>query len=45
VDLLTGDVYALEEYESASGMTKFSGLPLADYPLAIAERGELLFKS
>ncbi len=45
IDLLTGSVYALESFESASGKTKFSGLPLADYPLAIAERSELLLRS
>ena len=41
LDLLRGDVYALEAFESDTEETKFKGLPLADYPMAIAERGEL----
>lgn len=41
VDLLTGDVYALQEFETTDGKTTFGKLPLADYPMAIAERGEL----
>jgi hypothetical protein len=41
LDLLRGDVYALETFEADSGKTKFKGLPLADYPMAIAERAEL----
>ena len=41
VDLLTGNVYALQEFETVAGKTKFGKLPLADYPMAIAERSEL----
>ena len=41
VDLLTGNVYAVQEFETSSGKTTFGKLPLADYPMAIAERSEL----
>ena len=41
LDLLTGQVYALAGYRSEGGSTRFDKLPLADYPLVIAERGEI----
>ena len=41
LDLLTGEVYALQDFATDAGKTIFSGLPLADYPMAIAERSEL----
>ena len=45
VDLLTGNVYALEDFETTSSKTTFGKLPLADYPMAITERSELDFIS
>jgi hypothetical protein len=45
LDLLTGNVYVLEQFETASGKTTFEQLPLADYPMVIAERSELTVKS
>ena len=41
LDLLTGDIYVLEDYTSSDGMTQFANLPLADYPIVIAERSEI----
>jgi hypothetical protein len=45
LDLMTGKVYEVEEFESSPGVTSFGHLPLADYPMAIAERSELTVKS
>lgn len=45
LDFMTGSVYALKEFEVSAGKSRFGNLPLADYPLAIAERGELALKS
>jgi hypothetical protein len=42
LDLLTGNVYALEDFESTDGESRFGRLPLADYPLVIAERNEIV---
>ncbi|MFC1764548.1 hypothetical protein ACFL6U_21080 [Planctomycetota bacterium] len=39
VDLLTGKVYELKKVMKDRASTKFLGLPLADYPFAIVERG------
>jgi hypothetical protein len=41
LDLVSGNVFDLDSVETGSGSTLFGHLPLADYPLAIAERGEL----
>jgi hypothetical protein len=41
LDLLSGEVYAVDEFQSSGGSTLFGRLPLADYPLIIAERGEI----
>lgn len=38
IDLMNGGVYLLETFESLGGKTLLSGLPMADYPFAIAER-------
>jgi hypothetical protein len=42
LDLLTGDAYKLEDFQSSGGKTRFGHLPLADYPLVIAERSEVI---
>ena len=41
IDLLTGKVYKLEEFESSNGNTVFSNIPLSDYPFIIAELDEI----
>ena len=41
LDLVTGSTYALDDFESSGGKTQFGKLPLADYPLVIAERSEI----
>lgn len=41
LDLLTGQVYAIAKFESNNANTRFENLPLADYPLLVAERSEL----
>ena len=41
LDPLTGDVYALADFESDGRKTRFGNLPLADYPLVILERDEI----
>ena len=41
LDLLTGDIFALVDFSSAEGKSRFENLPLADYPLVIAERDDL----
>jgi len=43
VDLLTGDVYQLSNFENQKNMVRFSKLPLADYPFAIVEKSEVKF--
>jgi len=45
VDLLTGKVYEVEEYKSTPDGTSFGNLPLADYPMALAERSEIIVKN
>jgi hypothetical protein len=42
LDLLAGDVYALEDFQSSGGKSRFGSLPLADFPLVIAERSEII---
>ena len=42
LDLLTGSVYAVDDYQSSGGKTHFGSLPLADYPLIISERNEVV---
>jgi hypothetical protein len=39
---LTGNVYAVEDFQSSGGKTRFGSLPLADYPLLISERNEVV---
>lgn len=41
LDLLDGGIYAVADFSSADGKTRFDNLPLADYPLVIAERDEV----
>ena len=41
LDLLAGNVYALEGFQSSAGKSRFGRLPLADYPLVITERSEI----
>ncbi|MEE4217821.1 MAG: hypothetical protein V2I48_09440 [Xanthomonadales bacterium] len=45
LDLLSGSVYAINPFEKSEGMSQFAALPLADFPLAIAERSTLDLKS
>lgn len=45
LDFMTGGVYSLKGFEVSSGKSRFGNLPLADYPLAIAERSKLSLKS
>jgi len=45
VDFMTGSVFDINEFESSAARTRFESLPLADYPLAIAERSELGLKA
>ena len=42
IDLLTGAVYALAQTTDKSGSSVFNNLPIADYPLIIAEKDEIL---
>jgi hypothetical protein len=42
LDLLTGNAYAVDDYQSSGGKTRFGNLPLADYPLIISERNEVV---
>jgi hypothetical protein len=42
LDLLTGNAYAVDDYQSTDGKTRFGSLPLADYPLIISERDEVV---
>jgi hypothetical protein len=42
LDLLTGNAYAVDDYQSSGGETRFGNLPLADYPLIISERNEVV---
>jgi hypothetical protein len=44
VDILEGDVFDVEMTVESDGMTVFRNVPLADYPLAIVERGEIEFE-
>jgi hypothetical protein len=41
LDLMTGQVYAIDGVNPDSGKSGFAMLPLADYPLALAERDTL----
>jgi hypothetical protein len=45
LDLMTGNAFALDNIESSGGRTAFGMLPLADYPLAIAEKDGIALKS
>jgi hypothetical protein len=45
LDLLSGGVYAIRGFDPAADKSGFARLPLADYPLAIAERGQVALKS
>jgi hypothetical protein len=42
LDLLTGNAYALGDFQSSGGKSRFGSLPLADYPLLISERSEVV---
>jgi len=42
LDLLTGNAYAVEGFQSSGGKTRFGSLPLTDYPLLISERNEVV---
>lgn len=42
LDLLTGNVYAVKDFQGSGGKSRFGILPLADYPLVIAERSEIV---
>ena len=42
LDLLAGNVYVLEDFQSSGGKSRFGSLPLADYPLLISERSEVV---
>ena len=37
IDLLTGDVYAINDFESKHNQVVFNNIPLADYPFIIVE--------
>ena len=41
LDLMKGDVYAVNSFEAEPGKTVFGGLPMADYPFALAERNKI----
>ena len=41
LDFMTGGVYSLTGFETSAGKSRFGNLPLADYPLAIAERSKI----
>jgi len=43
VDLLTGDVYQLDDYQIQSNAASFEGLPLTDFPMAIIESDEIKY--
>lgn len=45
VNLLTGEVYEVKEISRTPEGTSFGSLPLADYPLALAERSEITMKT
>ena len=42
LDLLTGYTYALDDVQRSNGKTHFGSLPLADFPLVIAEGNEVV---
>ena len=44
VDLLSGEVYQLD-VEAGDNSSAFKNLPLADYPMLIVEKEELVFKN
>lgn len=44
IDLLTGDVLEFKTRKEENGKTLLTGLPLADYPMVLAERNTLNFK-
>ncbi len=41
IDLLSGEVFAIRDVAREGETVVFNNLPLADYPFAIAERGEI----
>ena len=45
LNLLTGSVYEVEKFERTVDGVKFKGLPLADFPMALAERSEITVKT
>jgi len=45
LDLLSGNVFEVKEFENSPDGTSFHKLPLADYPLALAERSEISMKT
>ncbi len=40
IDLITGEVYKINDFESTENQTVFKGIPLTDYPFIIAELDE-----
>ena len=38
IDLLTGSIYGIQEYESNVFTVEFPNMPLMDYPLCITEK-------
>jgi len=43
VDLLSGEVYEITDYEKSGNSISFSGMVLADYPLVLVERESINF--
>jgi len=41
IDLLSGNVYQIDNMENKNGRTIFQDLPLSDYPFLIAEQNEI----
>jgi hypothetical protein len=41
IDLLTGKVYQIDNFEYRNGRTEFYDIPLSDYPFIIAELDEI----
>jgi len=44
LDLLTGEVFAMEDVSREDNSVKFNNVPLGDYPIAIVERDEIEFQ-
>ncbi len=42
LDLLTGFTYKLDDVQRSNGKTRIGSLPLADFPLVIAEGNEVV---